>query len=126
MPGAVSGTEMVTADALSHADQLFADLGLPIAWREPGAGTFAMAGPAPATVHVEAIAGSLLLVILVDERATPTARNAGGARLGPRDGDTAAVFTELALTPSLDAADVQAALAALVTAVRQRETPAAA
>jgi hypothetical protein len=117
---------MVTDDALSHADLLFAALGLPITWREPGAGTFAMPGPAPATVHVEATAGTLLLVILVDERATPTARSAGGARLGPRDGDTAAVFTELALTPTLDAADVQAALAALLTAVRQRETPAAA
>lgn len=117
---------MVTADALSHADRLFAALGLPIAWREPGAGTFAMTGPAPVTVHVEATAGSLLLVVLVDDRAALSPRGAGSARLGPRDGDTAAVFTELALTPDLDAAAVRTALSALVTAVRQREVSAAA
>jgi hypothetical protein len=117
-------TPLSSAGPLARACRLFAALGLPITWHRPAAGTFALAEP-PATVHVEVTAGSLLLVVLVDDRAASTAA-AGDARLGPRDGDTAAVFTELALTPGLAAAGVRAALDALVTALRRHGAPAAA
>jgi hypothetical protein len=113
-----------SAGPLARACRLFAALDLPITWHQPAAGSFALPEP-PATVHVEVTAGSLLLVVLVEDRAASTAA-AGDARLGPRDGDTAAVFTELALTPALAAADVRAALSALVSAVRRHGAPAAA
>jgi hypothetical protein len=117
-------TPLSSAGPLARACRLFAALGLPITWHRPAAGSFALPDPR-ADVHIEVTAGSLLLVVLVEDRAASTAAP-GDARLGPRDGDTAAVFTELALTPALAAADVRAALSALVSAVRRHGAPAAA
>ncbi len=110
----------------ARACRIFAALGLPITWRPPDAGAFTMPEPAPAVVHVEATAGSLLLMVLVDNRDKPTARALGDARLGPCDGDTAAVFTEILLTPALSEADVRRAVRTLVTALRRHRASAAA
>jgi hypothetical protein len=110
------------AGPLIRATRAFAAAGFPITWRSPAHGTFDIHGVDAAVVHVEMTGGSLLLAVYVDAGDEPAARHLGSARLGPSDGDTATVYTELPLTPSTGDADVRRAVSALLGALRTRSS----
>jgi hypothetical protein len=108
------------AGPVVRACRVFAALGLPITWHQPGSGTIDVPGPDAATVQVETTAGSLLLAVLVPPSAVPPIRALGAARVGPRDGETVTIFVEILFAAASDEAEVRRAIETLRAALRLR------